>query len=419
MPFPVRRESLYEEIWKEPAVTVAARYGVSSSFLARVCAEMNIPRPARGHWAKLAVGKAPKRPPLPVAQPGDAVEWTRGEAPRRTPRALPTPPVPRSRRKPAVEIRQDTAHPVVADTRDDFLGGRVAESGHLRPSRRRLPDLCVSQETLERALTFASALFWELEARGYRVVLAAQGEACRPELDERKDRPKRRDGYDGSYGKWGPDRPTVVYVGTVAIGLTIFEQSEQTEVQYVDGKYINVTTLPPNKRRGHLPPAWTHHRDLASGRLCLRASSAHGLATWEQYWEETDGRPLETSIGTVVRALESAAPVIAELVKEGAARAEVERIEWERTQEIWRKQQVEREHARRIEESRGQLAEIITVWATAKAREDFFEDLARRAALLPAEEQPALVGRIQHARELLGIPDALKRFAAWRSPDDH
>ena len=86
MPFPVNLETLYEKLWKEPAVTVAARYGVSSSFLARVCAEMNIPRPARGHWAKLAVGKAPKRPHLPLARPGDAVEWTRGEAPRRTPR---------------------------------------------------------------------------------------------------------------------------------------------------------------------------------------------------------------------------------------------------------------------------------------------------------------------------------------------
>ena len=291
MPFPVSRETLYEELWKEPAVTVAARYGVSSSFLARVCAEMNIPRPARGHWAKLAVGKAPKRPPLPPAQPGDAVEWTRGEAPRRTPRALPAAPTPRGRRKPAVEIRRDTGHPVIAGAREDFLRGRVADSGHLRPSRRRLPDLYVSQEALERALTLASALFWELEARGYRVVLAASGEGRRPELDERKDRPKRRDGYENSYGKWAPDRPTVVYVGTVPIGLTIFEQSEQTEVQYVDGKYIPVTKLPPTKRRGYQPPAWTHYRDLVSGRLCLRASSAHGQATWEQHWEETDGRP--------------------------------------------------------------------------------------------------------------------------------
>lgn len=418
MPFPVSRETLYEEIWKEPAVTVAARYSVSSSFLARVCAEMNLPRPARGHWAKLAVGKAPTRPPLPPAQPGDAVEWTRGEAPRRTPRALPTPPAPRSRRKPAVEIRRDTAHPVVADAKDDFLRGRVAESGHLRPSRRRLPDLYVSQETLERALTFASALFWELEARGYRVALGSMNEGRRPALDERKDRPKRRDQYEHSYGKWAPDRPTVTYVGSVCIGLTIFEQSERTEVQYVNGKYVPVSKLPQTKRRGYQPQVWTHHKDLAFGRLCIRASSAHGLASWEQYWEESDGKPLEGSIGAIVRALTTAAPVIAELVKEGAARREAERIQWERQREIWRKQQEEQDRKRRIEESRGQLAEIISVWATAKAREEFFEDLAPRAALLPPEEQTAVLERLEQARALLGTPDALKRFSAWRSPSE-
>lgn len=172
MPFPVSRETLYEEIWAEPAVTVAARYAISSSFLARVCTAMNIPRPARGHWAKLAVGEAPKRPPLPPAQPGHALEWTRGEAPRRTPRALPAAPAPRSRRKPALEIKRDVPHPVIANTKDDFLRGRVAESGHLRPSRHQQPDHYVSQARPDRALAFAAPLFWELEAQGYPVLLS-------------------------------------------------------------------------------------------------------------------------------------------------------------------------------------------------------------------------------------------------------
>ena len=32
----VSREKLYEEVWAEPMLKVGARYGVSSSFLARV-----------------------------------------------------------------------------------------------------------------------------------------------------------------------------------------------------------------------------------------------------------------------------------------------------------------------------------------------------------------------------------------------
>lgn len=55
----VTREKLYEEIWAEPMTKVAVRYGVSSSFLARVCERLNVPRPPRGYWAQLEVGKLP------------------------------------------------------------------------------------------------------------------------------------------------------------------------------------------------------------------------------------------------------------------------------------------------------------------------------------------------------------------------
>ena len=47
---PVTREALYEEVWSEPMTTVAARYGVSGSLLARVCSRLNVPRPPRGYW---------------------------------------------------------------------------------------------------------------------------------------------------------------------------------------------------------------------------------------------------------------------------------------------------------------------------------------------------------------------------------
>ena len=55
---PLSREQLYALVWKEPMLAIAARFGVSSSYLARVCTMLNVPRPARGYWAKLAVGKA-------------------------------------------------------------------------------------------------------------------------------------------------------------------------------------------------------------------------------------------------------------------------------------------------------------------------------------------------------------------------
>ena len=79
----VDRNTLYREVWERPMTSVAVRYGVSSSFLARVCARLNVPRPPRGYWAKVEFGGAPEKPDLPAPRPGDVLEWSRdGSLPR-------------------------------------------------------------------------------------------------------------------------------------------------------------------------------------------------------------------------------------------------------------------------------------------------------------------------------------------------
>jgi hypothetical protein len=140
----VPREELYELVWSEPMTKVAGRYEVSSSFLARVCTRLHVPRPPRGYWAKLAVGKARPKPPLPGAQPGDELEWSRGGAvPARASRALPEPPDVRVQRAPKATKLRGT-HGLIAGAREHFVGSREADSGHLRPTKRRLVDLYVS-----------------------------------------------------------------------------------------------------------------------------------------------------------------------------------------------------------------------------------------------------------------------------------
>jgi hypothetical protein len=77
----VTREKLFEEIWAEPMTTVAARYNVSSTYLARICKRLKVPLPGRGHWAQVAVGKGVRRPGLPKARVGDELEWSKGHEP--------------------------------------------------------------------------------------------------------------------------------------------------------------------------------------------------------------------------------------------------------------------------------------------------------------------------------------------------
>ncbi len=41
------REDLYDLVWSKPMTTVAEQYGVSGSYMARVCAVLRVPRPER------------------------------------------------------------------------------------------------------------------------------------------------------------------------------------------------------------------------------------------------------------------------------------------------------------------------------------------------------------------------------------
>jgi hypothetical protein len=59
-----RREELYEQVWTEPVTKVAKRYAISDVGLRKICLDLEVPLPPVGYWAKLAAGRAVKRPLL-------------------------------------------------------------------------------------------------------------------------------------------------------------------------------------------------------------------------------------------------------------------------------------------------------------------------------------------------------------------
>lgn len=76
-----QRKRLYNEVWKEPVVTIAKRYGISDTGIRKRCRKLNIPLPPAGYWAKFSAGKPvikkTKLPPLrgnPSGNGGDGVE---------------------------------------------------------------------------------------------------------------------------------------------------------------------------------------------------------------------------------------------------------------------------------------------------------------------------------------------------------
>lgn len=59
------RIKLYEEVWSDPVVAVAKRYGISDVGLRKICKRLGVPMPPAGHWAKVKAGRSMKRPSLP------------------------------------------------------------------------------------------------------------------------------------------------------------------------------------------------------------------------------------------------------------------------------------------------------------------------------------------------------------------
>ena len=59
-----QREGLFLEVWSTPMTALAKKYGLSDNGIRKICKALNIPMPRVGHWAKAAVGKAPKPPKL-------------------------------------------------------------------------------------------------------------------------------------------------------------------------------------------------------------------------------------------------------------------------------------------------------------------------------------------------------------------
>lgn len=127
-----------------------------------------------------------------------------------------------------MHVARDTPHELLTGAKDHSLTSRTADNGQLRPSNRRLVDLYVSEAALDRAITFASALFWELESRGHQVTFAPRDQPLSPAfLDERKEQSTKRGDDEYRHAMWAPDRPTMTLIGTGAIALKTF-RAERT-----------------------------------------------------------------------------------------------------------------------------------------------------------------------------------------------
>lgn len=395
----VTRETLFAEVWAEPMTTVARKYGISSNFLARVCERLKVPKPSRGYWAKLKAGRKLPKPSLPAPQAGDELEWCRdGSAP-----AVCTDPSRRGETS-SKKQKRSSVHPLLMGAREHFEAGRTStyrSEKYLRPHKRNIVDLLASKEGLPRALKAASDLFLALEERGHHVVLAPnEGSYTRIGYDhrDRDDTPtaSEREEYRYGGGAWGgPARPTIVFIRSVAIGLSLFELAEEVECRYVGGDqgddgYVRVGS---REDRIHIrrPHDWTTRRWLTSGRIGVHAYAPTHSFTWDKYWRERNSGELGNLIPTIVEQLEDAAPTLVALAKAAQEEAEERKQKWEIERREMEKREAER---RRLEEAKAKLEELerqLERWRFARDARAFvseIEDIVRAKQLKISRNGP-------------------------------
>jgi hypothetical protein len=227
-------------------------------------------------------GKRPKKPSLPAASPGDELEWVRDGEARREPLKLQSRPLTFKRRN---RSELPALHPLLAGFQDCLNEGRDSIfHPFIRPIKRLLPDIITSKKTVQRIIDVANELYLDLEAHGHQIKFSPHGRCLwRCTVDERE---KARGGNHNSY-LWSPSRPTLVFIGNVAIGLTVYEMTEYVEVRHIDGEYIKITDLTPQQlKKAARSYSWTSTQDMPSGRICIQASSPYPGTQWTKQWQE-------------------------------------------------------------------------------------------------------------------------------------
>lgn len=416
----ITREELYELVWSKPMTKVAEQFDVSGSYMARVCSVLRIPRPEQGYWAKLAVGKASARRPLPDAQPGDQMFWSKegglNECGAPKPVALPESVRPRRRTSNIIGTRG-----LIRGAKTHFESGRTVEAEkYLKPYKRLLVDVTAAKTGLDKALTFANDLFNALESAGHHVVLAPNGGQWRRGAVEWREQPNKRQHHHYYGNLWSPFRPTVVYVGTLAIGLAVIEMSEDVLMRYMgNGKYIrDADYVPPKASRHYVDHTWTTTQEMPTGRLRLVAYSPYWRVSWTTSWQETKSTTLTRELSTIVKAIERAAVELVEKLKEADCQAERARLQRLAEEEQRRREEDLRQIQQSAKDSQAHLHQIIRDWAEAANIERFFQGVYDRASDLPAEARELVHERLKLARDFIGTQNPLDFFLSWKTPDE-
>lgn len=314
-------------------------------------------------------------------------------------------------------------HPLLFGVEEHMRKTRDVKQGEfLRPYKRILPDLISSETQLLRALSIANDLYLALDEKEYRVQIAPGADGLdRIRINEQEvERKDRKYGRYHSGSIWAPDRPTVLYVDTVPIGLAITEMTERVTVRYFDGEYHREDSrLIRSAKPWQLTHSWTREQDMPCGRFRVIAYSPKKGVDWSVSWQETEQEAIGALIPKIVETLKAAKDTLQRLMDAEDAAAAKRKKEREEEWDRYLKQEDARKVAQALADSQQQLAEIIERWGRAMTIDRFFLDAEERLNTTDDEDRrKRLEERLVLARAMMESVDPLDFIETWLAPQE-
>jgi len=328
----VARDTLFEQVWETPISQLSKAYGISDVGLAKICKRMEIPRPPRGYWSKLKVGRAPLKPQLrPVSESGqEHIVITPTPVGQRNIAAAEAPEI-----IPVLESLLDP-HRLTARSQTALGKGKPDERGIIVPRNKICLDIRVTRASIDRACRIMDALLKALNARGYRVTVGEEDKVN-----------------------------TIVMVDGEALEIGIDEKIRRTN---------HVLTRTEEARYGRsfrIPPRYDY---FSTGVLSLRLHNATNCG--RQQWADGTRKKVEEYLGAFIQVLQVA-----------AQQKKVQREENERKQKAWEEEaehQRERQRLARLEAQRAEKLNADTnAWIQATRIRRYVVELERVTHKVP------------------------------------
>ncbi|MDF7630481.1 hypothetical protein PUG46_14515 [Erwiniaceae bacterium L1_55_4] len=411
------RQSLHKLIWSEPVQQAAFRLGVTKQFLIAKCVELQIPRPLEGYWRAVAKGAAPVVPSLPPFKvkecfnpPKQPAKEEQGERP------IPSGSKPTPKGRPKSPTRSINGAQLFSATKEILLKSQITELGYYKPSKRKLLDVNVTDKSLQDGEVFLLKLFAAAEKGGMRVRLAEMNEGL-----HRRDITVSEDGSRVFMfsSLWRPFNVSVICIEGLNVGFSLVEMTENVPTKQVKGRYVrDEKMISWSRGKNSADIGYYSRRQIPCGRFRFQLYSPYEPDGWHQVFTQTKNCGLLSQIPKMIKAVQTAVPIMKKEIQAQKERAEAQRLRIEKEIIEYEKREVIRRKEEAFKNSVSELQGIMTKWAEDMRVEQFFIDAERDIQNCDPALQDKLKERLKAARDFMQGETALQRLLKWRTPDE-